>query len=535
MNHHEIKCFEYSRKSSEGEDRQVQSIERQEEENQMTIQRYGLNVIDRFSESRSAKIPKNRPVFDTMLKRIKKGEAQGIVCWHLNRLARNPEEAGKIQQMLTDGIIKAIYTRDRLYLPSDNLLLFSVESGMSAQYSIDLSKAIRSGNEKKIRNGIAPTLAPIGYLNTKYGKSGSNFITVDPDRFHIVKRMWDYMLTGSYLPSEILRKANEEWGLRTVRHKVRGGVPLSSSLLYRMFSDPFYTGHFIYKGVTHKGVHEPMITLEQFDKVQFLLGRGNNPRPVKHLFSYTGIMKCAGCGCAITATKKEKFIKGEGIERTYIFYHCTRKRNQTVKCNQTKGIKEAELEKTFMNELEKLSISPLLHQWVLTYLRSSYSTIIEQEEAIKASQIQEVSKLETEIKNLLSLRLNEAISDAEYKNERTLREARILRLKETIELTSNGTRSKAANLENRFTFLRNLAQRFNESTVEKKKRIILEIGSNYKVKDQKLLFTKPDWLVPVTELKDVIEAKINRLEPEKALTEQQKKEVFGLLSPFCGV
>lgn len=92
-----IKYFVYARKSSEGEDRQVQSIERQHDENKKIISRFGLKVVGSFSESRSAKLPYNRPAFSEMIKRIEKGEANGIVCWHLNRLSRNPLESGILQ------------------------------------------------------------------------------------------------------------------------------------------------------------------------------------------------------------------------------------------------------------------------------------------------------------------------------------------------------------------------------------------------------------------------------------------------------
>jgi site-specific DNA recombinase len=535
MNHTDIKCFEYSRKSSEGEDRQVQSIERQEEENQMTIKHYGLNVIARFSESRSAKIPNNRPEFDCMLKRIRKGEAKGIICWHLNRLARNPEEAGKIQQMLSDGVIKAIYTRDRIYLPSDNLLLFSIESGMSAQYSIDLSHSIRSGLEKKLRDGIAPLFARIGYLNTKFGESGTNYITIDPERFHLVKKMWEMILSGSYTPSQILEIATNEWGLRTTFHKKRGGRSMSLSLLYRMFGDSFYAGYFVYKGKTYKGAHEPMVTLEQFDKVQMLLGRKDRPRSVKHTFTYTGIMKCPECGCSITATKKTKIIKSNGEERTYIFYHCTRKRAKIQKCNQGKGLREDNLEKEILKELTKISISAVLYKWAMDYLHTRHDAIIEQEEAIEEAQRAEISKLQNEIKRLLQLHLNEAISDVEYRNERTIREGRILRLQDDIGQKKGGTKSLFDEHRRRYALIRELADEFTDLAPKRKKEILLEIGSNHGIKDKKLLFSKHNWLEPVAELKDLIEAKIVRLEPEKNLMPQQKKELFALLSRFCGV
>ncbi len=183
-----IKYFEYARKSSEGEDRQVQSIERQYEENKKTIARYGLEVVDSFSENRSAKKPNNRPAFNEMIRRIEKGEANGIVCWHINRLSRNPLESGIIQQLLIDGKIQSIQTKDKEYLPTNNVIVISVESGMPSQTSIDLVKTVKSGIDKKIIKGQAPTLTPLKYLNTKHEARGENYIIKNPDRFDLIKK-----------------------------------------------------------------------------------------------------------------------------------------------------------------------------------------------------------------------------------------------------------------------------------------------------------------------------------------------------------
>src|SRR3989344_8654721 len=90
-----IKYFLYARKSSESEDRQMASIESQIVELQKIAREYGLEVADIYSESRSAKEP-GRPVFNEMLQDIQAGKANGIICWKLNRLARNPIDGGQI-------------------------------------------------------------------------------------------------------------------------------------------------------------------------------------------------------------------------------------------------------------------------------------------------------------------------------------------------------------------------------------------------------------------------------------------------------
>ena len=88
--------FLYARKSTDVEDKQVRSIEDQLAVLRALAKEQGLVISEEFIEKQSAKMP-GRPVFDGMLSRIQKGEAQGIVCWKLDRLARNPADGGTIQ------------------------------------------------------------------------------------------------------------------------------------------------------------------------------------------------------------------------------------------------------------------------------------------------------------------------------------------------------------------------------------------------------------------------------------------------------
>ena len=119
-----IKYFIYARKSSESEDRQVQSIQDQVDELQKLAKNNDLTVVNIFSESKSAKAP-NRATFNEMIERIKKGEANGILCWKLNRLARNPIDGGNISWMLQEGLLQHIQTYGRGYSPNDNVIMMS--------------------------------------------------------------------------------------------------------------------------------------------------------------------------------------------------------------------------------------------------------------------------------------------------------------------------------------------------------------------------------------------------------------------------
>lgn len=360
-----IKYLIYARKSSESEDRQVQSIESQVNRLKRMASELHLDTKQIYTEAKSAKKPNNRPQFDEMMQRIESTEVDGILCWQINRLSRNPVDSGKLQWLLQQGILKSIRTIDREYLPDDNALLFSIESGAANQFIIELRKNTKRGLDNKLEKGWLPNLAPLGYLNDKEEKT----IIKDPKRFSLVRKMWDIMLTGNSTPPRILEVANEEWGFRTRRFKRIGGNELSRSGIYKIFTNQFYAGIIKYGGRQYEGKHDPMITLEEYDRVQILLGRKGKPRPKKHTFAFTGFIRCGECGCLITAETKKKLLKSGEI-RQHTYYHCTR-RKKTVDCSQRKVIREEDLSLQVEKELEKYTILPEFRDWALEVLSQS--------------------------------------------------------------------------------------------------------------------------------------------------------------------
>ncbi len=156
-----------------------------------------------------------RPVFAEMIARIKSGEARGIVCWKLDRLARNPDEAGRIIGMLQRKEILHIKTQEKDYHPEDNSLLSYLEFGIANQYIRDLSNNVKRGLKTKLEMGWFPSRAPLGYLNSITKGKGANEIVPDPERFYQVRRMWDMMLAGAHSISEIHKIATEKWKFKT--------------------------------------------------------------------------------------------------------------------------------------------------------------------------------------------------------------------------------------------------------------------------------------------------------------------------------
>ena len=359
----DIKYLMYVRKSSEGDERQVQSIEDQIEVLTGLAKRQILKVYKILEERKSAKDPGNRPEFLRMIEMIEYGEANAILCWKYDRLTRNALEDGKLKWLLQQGVIRIISTIDRDYRPDDNALLLSIEGGMADQYIRDLSRNVKRSMESKRQKGQFPHKAPMGYINK------DKLVIPDPDRFDILQKLWKLMLTGDYSVSQIAGIANNEYGFRTRKTKRNGGKKLSKSRLYEMFSNPFYKGVYSSNGNTYKLNHKPMVTAEEFDITQDILGGKNKPRRKSHEFAYRGPIICGNCGCMITAEEKTKTIKNSGKSRIYTYYHCTGRRGN---CTQNKYIREDDLELLIKDEIAKFTILPQFRDWALEVLRESH-------------------------------------------------------------------------------------------------------------------------------------------------------------------
>jgi DNA invertase Pin-like site-specific DNA recombinase len=93
------KFFLYARKSTDAEDKQVLSIEAQLQELRDYAKQENLDIAQEFVEKQSAKIP-GRPIFNKMMGCLEKGDANSILAWHPDRLARNSVDGGKIIYLL---------------------------------------------------------------------------------------------------------------------------------------------------------------------------------------------------------------------------------------------------------------------------------------------------------------------------------------------------------------------------------------------------------------------------------------------------
>jgi site-specific DNA recombinase len=507
--------FIYCRKSSEAEDRQVLSIESQTRALEELAAKLNLPVAEVLTESKSAKEP-GRPVFNQMMQRLYRGQVAGIICWKLDRLARNPVDGGSVIWAIKQNGVKIVTPAQSYAREDDNILLMYIEFGMAQKYIDDLSKNVKRGLKTKIQNGWYPGIAPVGYLNETNKLTGENYLIKDPERYPLVKRMWELMLTGLYTPTRILQMANTEWGFRTRPTRKHPTAILSRSGIYKIFSRPFYCGRFEYpsgSGHWYQGKHEAMISEAEYDRIQTLLGRYGSPRPRNPGgFSFTGLIRCGACNGMVTAEEKHQLICSNcrfkfayrhkeacpdcdtPIDKMinprfvrYTYYHCGKSKHPS--CTE-KGIRAEELEKQVELFLSRIQIPVHFKDWAVKFLHELHDKEINARQHLIRAQEAAYNECLGRIGNLLKLKTSadnrngSLLSDEEYAIER----AQLLKEKAGLEMSLQNVGRALANglfwSETALDLASTARKRFTNGDGNTKKEILAAVGSNFLLKDK---------------------------------------------------
>ena len=417
------KFFLYARKSTDVEDKQVLSIDAQLTELRLFAREQNLDVVEEFIEKQSAKIP-GRPIFGQMLKRIERGEVSGIVSWHPDRLARNSVDGGQIVYFLDIGKIASLKFPSHWFenTPQGKFSL-SMAFVQSKYYVDSLSENTKRGLRQKVRMGIFPSQAPVGYLNDSRTKT----IVVEKKKSRIVRLAFEKYVKGNMRLEDVSNFLAKS-GVTT-----RTGKRISKTKASFILSNPFYIGLFKYGGEIHEGKHEPIISKKLFDEAQEMLKFRGQPerKPQNEPQPYCGLISCASCGMMITGEYKVKKQKNGNIHN-YIYYHCTKKRKD-MKCPEP-CIRQEELNRQLSSEIQKVSLPK---DWAEELLKMAEKDFNNSAPSLTASVKESETKLSVisqKLERLLTGYLDQVIDQPDY----CLQKSKLLLQKKSLqeEMTS---------------------------------------------------------------------------------------------------
>lgn len=329
----------------------------------------------------------NREDFQRLLADVMSGKINCVIVKDLSRFARNYSDAGSlIENLFVQMNVRFISLAENVdsYRDPDSVsnIIVPITNVMNDNYCYQTSKKIRQVFDYKRRNGqYIGSFAPYGYI--KHPKDKHQLI-VDEEAAEVVKLIYKMCLQGMTKHAIVLHLNEHGVPSPTAYRRIKG-LPVScavadnpmwgNKIISDILTNPIYTGDLVqgrrrvksYKvhqieavpeeeWVRVPDTHEAIIKRVSFDKVQELLKRDTRTAPQKrelHLFS--GFLKCADCGKAITRSQS-----GQNI-----YYACSTYKNRSRTACSMHSIKH--------NRLEAAVLFAIQQQ---VHLAVSYSKII---------------------------------------------------------------------------------------------------------------------------------------------------------------
>ena len=398
----------YARKSTDVEDKQVSSIEAQLVELRTYARNENLQIIDELVEKKSAKTP-GRPIFAELLKRIERGEANGIVAWHPDRLARNSVDGGQIVYLLDQTHLANLkFPTFWFENTSQGKFMLSIAFGQSKYYVDNLSENTKRGLRQKVRRGEMPGRAPLGYINDVRSKT----VIVDKWQAPLVIEVFERYAQGDQRLQDIVDFLASE------NVKTKGNKPLKKDQIAKMLTNPFYYGHFRYAGEVFEGKHTPIVSKKLFDSVQAVFEKRRHKRTTKtnEPKQLCGLLRCSSCDMMVTGENQTKRQKNGNIHR-YVYYHCTKKRKNTPRCPEP-HIREELLNEQLTEMLQEYAMPKSWADKLRELMEADQANEQHRNQAQTADLQTNIAQLSAKLQRLLDSYLDQDIDREMYINKK---------------------------------------------------------------------------------------------------------------------
>ncbi len=469
-----MKAILFCRVSSREQEETGYSLPAQEKYLRDYAQKNSFSIAKVFAVSESASGKVQRKVFNEMINYIRKNNISVVIVETTDRLTRNFADVPLIDKWVLEDESHQIHlAKEGCVLhkesKSHEWFMWKVKVATAEYYVRLLSENVKKGQREKIRQGWLPTKPPLGYKTI--GEKGRKIHVIDEEKAPLVKKMFELYATGNYSLKRLSEIMYKE-GLRSnYGHKV------PKSRIHELLKDPFYIGKIKWNGETYEGQHKPLIEKETFKKVQKLLKSKTTPKYNKHLFLFTGLIKCKECGGVITW----EIAKGK-----YIYGHCNHYRN----CSQQTWAKESEVQKQLLPAFENLQIkSPRLAEWIRKALKESHKDEIEYHSSALNELNQKYNQIQQRLDKLYDDKLDGNITEEFYNRKFQQYTEEKEKILEAIERHSQASNKYFELGINIYELSQKAREIYLKASLEQKRQLISLVFTNLLLDEGKLSYS----------------------------------------------
>ena len=373
--------------------------------------------------------------------------------------------------------------------------MMQIHFAMAKKSSDDNSQFVKRDIKSKLLKGELPGTVPLGFLNidragritpAQYSPQKQQILEqlerplkreeIDPIDGKLLRMLFEEASKGVYTLAGLQNYA-QGIGLETRNGKKK----LSKCVLTNLLSNPYFYGAIRYQGkIYNENIqHDPLISRELFDRVQHALARKSKGRHRRHQFSYSGLMRCGECGCAITA----EWQKG------HVYYHCTYKKGS---CDQRKWIREEQLQEQLLCILTDLSIPEAFIKPACDKVRELHKSEAKSSESVRRKLQSQYNACKQKLDGLLQLKISpnnvsgELLSDEEYLAQKRALNEDLESIQSKLGAIHGDGTQWIDDCQSFVEALINLPDNLAMASCEEKRGVILLVCSNLVLKDCKV-------------------------------------------------
>ena len=437
----------------------------------------GIEVKEVFIEKGESATAANRTEFLKALDYCKNSEngVSAFIVWKIDRFARNTTDHFAVRAKLTQYGATLQSVTEPITQDHIGKLMETFLAGY-AEFENEVRKQrCEGGMQRRIIEGVRPWQPPLGYIHSKRRQDRRKTLPdePDPERFHTIQRGLRAYAAGNYTITSLTQLFNT-WGLKT-----KTGKPMRKQLVERILKEKFYAGINInpWTGEDHLGLHQRMITIEEYNQIQVvkagLSNHANNKRLHNHPdFPLRRFIDCT-CGRKFTAAWHT------GRNKKYAYYHCNNDQCEYYSQN----ISKKDLEDKFIDLLE--SITPkndflaAFEASVINKWQEKYSNFKEERRFYD----RKLEQLETKKVELKNMRLNKEIDSKEFMELKNTLDNEMT----SFQISSNEVKIEEFDLEANLIYAKqyisNLARQWQDMRDVKQKqrfqKLVLPEGITY--------------------------------------------------------
>ncbi|MFK7692893.1 recombinase family protein [Paenibacillus sp. HJGM_3] len=467
----------YARVSTEEQAKEGFSISAQRDRNAAFVQSQGWEIHDFYiDEGQSAK-DTNRPELQRLLGDVAEKKIDIVLVFRLDRLTRSVLDLYKLLETF-DRHGVAFRSATEVYDTTSAIgrLFITLVAALAQWERENLGERVWYGMEQMAKEGKRPG----GTVN--YGYISDNGLLIPAESQAAVIRMiynlyernigirdiQKQLVDGGYPPPR------SHWSPTTINHILRNPVYVGK-LRWNYRSRAGKTG----EEFTVQGGHTPIISQEQYDRVQGLLDKRKIMEPVAATSDYifSGVVFCSRCGYKLSGTSRKYVTK-----RTK-YYSCINRMHNN-RCDLP-YLQEEWIETAFLDKISSFSLQ--------TDSISRLEVAASKEDDNEDDAVQRVEELNKELERVRArkkrfqlLYVDEEISKSDYlerNKELTTEEEQLSRMIQEIVIPDESISRETELIET----LMNYAEMYGTLDTGERKTIIQEMVLSIRVdahKDQ---------------------------------------------------